>query len=124
MGHTPIEHRRPLRRPAMTARETGASSARAGVTVHTFPHLGKGNLNEILSWDGALAELPPVACDAAGRILELVVPLGGTLTGEHGVGPLNRTDAAAELGEVRLDVHRAMTRTLDPHDLLNPGNAL
>ena len=54
-------------------------------------------------------------------ILELGLSLGGTITGEHGVGNIKVDWLEREIGPVALDVHRAIKDALDPAGLLNPG---
>jgi glycolate oxidase len=58
------------------------------------------------------------------EIMQLGLKLGGTCTGEHGVGLLKRDWLATELGPVGLRVHRAMKAALDPAGILNPGKVL
>jgi len=103
-----------------------------GVAIYTFAHAGDGNLHPIVSWPrtdpGAGtetgAERPAAVDDAAGRIFELAVALGGTLSGEHGVGTLKRAYLGLELDEGVLDVQRAVKAALDPRGILNPGKAI
>ena len=47
--------------------------------------------------------------------------LGGTVTGEHGVGRIKQDFLAAEIGEIGIDVHRRIKNALDPDGLFNPG---
>lgn len=108
---------------AVAVRRIEDISARTGVTVHTFAHAGDGNLHPIVSWDKALPGLPPAAQDAAEQIFSLALELGGTLTGEHGIGLLKRSYIGAEIGGVGLDVHALVKSALDPLGLLNPGKA-
>lgn len=108
---------------AAAVRGIEAISRRTGVTVHTFAHAGDGNLHPIVSWDRELPETPVAVFAAADQIFQLALDLGGTISGEHGVGLLKRAYAATELGEVGLSVHRAVKAALDPRGLLNPGKA-
>ena len=62
-----------------------------------------------------------LAYEAFGAILELGLALGGTVTGEHGVGSLKREWLAREIGPVGLRVHRDIKAALDPLGILNPG---
>jgi glycolate oxidase len=57
-------------------------------------------------------------------ILELGLSLGGTVTGEHGIGSLKVEWLEREVGAVSLDVHRRIKDALDPAGLLNPGKVL
>ena len=64
------------------------------------------------------------AWHAFDAILETTLELGGTVTGEHGVGLLKRTWSGRELGDVSTRVHAAVKDALDPQHLLNPGKLL
>jgi glycolate oxidase len=57
-------------------------------------------------------------------ILELGLSLGGTVTGEHGIGSIKVDWLEREVGPVSLSVHRAIKDALDPQGLLNPGKVL
>ena len=61
------------------------------------------------------------AREAFGEVMGLGLELGGTITGEHGVGVLKREWFAREAGPVALAVHRQIKAALDPSGLLNPG---
>jgi glycolate oxidase len=58
------------------------------------------------------------------EIMRLGLALGGTCTGEHGVGLLKRDWLARELGPVGVRVHRALKAALDPAGILNPGKVI
>ena len=58
------------------------------------------------------------------EIVDTAIDLGGTVTGEHGVGLLKRAGMHRELGPVALAMQRAVKAALDPHDILNPGKAV
>ncbi|WP_245155205.1 FAD-linked oxidase C-terminal domain-containing protein [Nocardioides sp. 1609] len=113
----------PRSRLADAIRGVEAIAARTGVAIYSFAHAGDGNLHPIISYDAALPEAPPEVHEAADAIFALALELGGTVTGEHGIGLLKRAWLARELGPDSLDVHRALKHALDPHDLLNPGKA-
>ncbi|WP_245155970.1 FAD-linked oxidase C-terminal domain-containing protein [Nocardioides sp. 503] len=100
-----------------------AIAARTGVAIYSFAHAGDGNLHPIISYDAALPEAPPAVHEAADAIFGLALDLGGTVTGEHGIGLLKREWLARELGPDSLDVHHSLKRALDPHGILNPGKA-
>ena len=57
-------------------------------------------------------------------IMNTAIDLGGTVTGEHGVGLLKRAGMHRELGPAVLAMQRAVKAALDPHDILNPGKAV
>ena len=58
------------------------------------------------------------------EIVNTAIDLGGTVTGEHGVGLLKRAGMHRELGPAVLAMQRAVKAALDPHDILNPGKAV
>ena len=99
-------------------------SAAHRVTVGVVAHAGDGNLHPNIMVDRA-----DDASVARGRavfdeIMELCLAVGGTSTGEHGIGLLKRDWLAREIGPVGVRVHRAIKRALDPDNLLNPGKVL
>ena len=110
--------------PAML-RAIEAISERHELPVGTFGHAGDGNLHPtfILSRDD---EARSVARLEAARhdLYEAALALGGTVTGEHGIGAARREWLVRQRGEAVVDVMRAIKHALDPHDLLNPGRVL
>jgi glycolate oxidase len=88
------------------------------VIVATVGHAGDGNLHPSLVVDS------PRAWHAAEAIYRAALELGGTITGEHGIGTLKRDWLPAEIGEVGLDVHRRLKAAFDPVGILNPGKVL
>ncbi|MFJ8816510.1 FAD-binding oxidoreductase [Amycolatopsis thermoflava] len=88
------------------------------VRIHTFAHAGDGNLHPIVSYDGPLTSEVHHAGD---DLFSLALDLGGTVTGEHGIGLLKRNWLAREVGPDVLDVHTAIKTALDPRGILNPG---
>jgi glycolate oxidase len=113
------------RLPDMVARIERAA-ARHGVLIATVAHAGDGNLHPVFVFDrGALAgDVPPAVWSAADEVFRAAVDLGGTLTGEHGVGIIKRRWLALELGEESMSVHRSIKNALDPLGILNPGKVL
>jgi len=91
-----------------------------GVRIFTFAHAGDGNLHPIVLVED---DGPPVG-EAVDALFALALELGGTLTGEHGVGLLKRDWLAAELGDVSLDLQRRIKSVFDPAGVLNPGKAI
>ncbi|KFF99474.1 FAD-linked oxidase [Streptomyces scabiei] len=114
----------PRSRLAEAVREIRAISVRHGVPVFTVAHAADGNLHPIVVVDPALPELPDAAWEAAGEIFALALRLGGTLTGEHGVGVLKRQWVAEELGPAAHGLQRRIKEVFDPHGILNPGKGL
>ena len=88
--------------------------------IATVAHAGDGNLHPVFVFDRQ-GEVPASVWAAADEVFRAALDLGGTLTGEHGVGVIKRRWLAAELGEESMAVHRAIKAALDPAGLLNPG---
>jgi glycolate oxidase len=99
-------------------------AGRLGVTVATFAHAGDGNLHPIFVIDRAGQAIPEVVWSAASEVFALALRLGGTLTGEHGVGVLKRRWLVDELGQTNLALQRNLKKVFDPRGILNPGKAL
>lgn len=108
---------------AQAVRRIAAISARTGVPVFTFAHAGDGNLHPIVL-AGPGGALTPAVQETADAIFGLALDLGGTISGEHGVGVLKRQWVTRELGERGSAVHLRLREALDPAGILNPGKAL
>ncbi|MBM7806250.1 glycolate oxidase [Geodermatophilus bullaregiensis] len=101
-----------------------AIAADSGLVVGVVGHAGDGNMHPTVVFDGADPDQRARAHAAFDAILELGLSLGGTITGEHGIGVLKADWLERELGAVSLDVHRSIKDALDPAGLLNPGKVL
>ncbi|MGY1808527.1 FAD-binding oxidoreductase [Blastococcus sp. SYSU D00669] len=95
-----------------------------GLTIGVVGHAGDGNMHPTICFDATDAEERARAFAAFDDILELGLSLGGTVTGEHGIGSIKVDWLEREIGPVALDVHRAIKDALDPQGLLNPGKVL
>ncbi|MGY1643997.1 FAD-binding oxidoreductase [Geodermatophilus sp. SYSU D00703] len=95
-----------------------------GLTVGVVGHAGDGNMHPTICFDPADTAQRDRAFAAFDDILELGLSLGGTITGEHGVGSLKVDWLEREVGPVSLEVHRSIKDALDPAGLLNPGKVL
>lgn len=97
-----------------------------GVVIPTVAHAGDGNLHPNFLFDAepdefGVVEAPEHIWRAADDLFRAALRLGGTLTGEHGVGVLKRRWLADELGEDQWELQRQITRVFDPQGILNPG---
>ncbi|HEX4815865.1 MAG TPA: FAD-linked oxidase C-terminal domain-containing protein [Nonomuraea sp.] len=101
-----------------------AAAARHGVTICTVAHAGDGNLHPVFIFDRGLPEPPPRVWAAADEVFTRALELGGTLTGEHGVGLLKQRWLALETGPVAAEVQRGIKAVFDPLGILNPGKAI
>ncbi|MGI8701328.1 MAG: FAD-binding oxidoreductase [Nocardioidaceae bacterium] len=96
-------------------------STECGLTIGVVGHAGDGNFHPTVVFDGADSDQVAAAQRAFDRIMEISLELGGTITGEHGVGVLKVGLLERELGALSLDVHRRIKKALDPQAILNPG---
>lgn len=104
--------------PAMFA-AIGEIEQRYGITIPTVAHAGDGNLHPNFIFQGA--EVPEEIWSAADELFLAALRLGGTLTGEHGIGLLKRRWLRDELGDVQLELQRQIKAVFDPFGILNPG---
>jgi glycolate oxidase len=111
------------RLPDMVERIERAAD-RHGVLIATVAHAGDGNLHPVFVFDRGLTEVPAAIWAAADEVFRAALDLGGTLTGEHGVGVIKRRWLALELGEESMRVHQLIKNALDPAGILNPGKVL
>src|SRR5580692_4077421 len=111
------------RLPEMVARIEQAGQ-RHDVFIATVAHAGDGNLHPVFVFDRGLPDVPPAVWAAADEVFKAALELGGTLTGEHGVGMIKRRWLADELGTESMAVHQAIKDALDPAGIMNPGKVL
>jgi glycolate oxidase len=95
-----------------------------GVDVVCVAHAGDGNTHPIVMYDAADAASAARAREAFEDILTAAIGLGGTITGEHGVGRLKRDALPAMLGPDVMELNQRIKDALDPDGLLNPGAVL
>jgi glycolate oxidase len=87
-------------------------------------HVGDGNMHPTVVFDRDDPAAEARALEAFGAVMELGLSLGGTITGEHGIGTLKARWLEQELGPVGLDLQRSIKHAFDPGNLLNPGKVL
>jgi len=93
-----------------------------GVTIATVAHAGDGNLHPNFVFDDSDGGgVPDVVWEAAHEMFLTALRLGGTLTGEHGVGILKKRWLRDELGDDQVELQRDIKRVFDPSGILNPG---
>jgi glycolate oxidase len=86
-----------------------------------FGHAGDGNLHPKIIFDRSDPEQVKRVRHAVDEIFRLTCDLGGTLTGEHGIGMAKAPYMGLEHDPVSFDVMRSLKRLFDPHNILNPG---
>jgi len=109
--------------PEMLAR-IEAAAQRNDVLIANIAHAGDGNLHPLLITPIGDEPARRRAQEAFEEILADALALGGTVTGEHGVGLLKRDGLQREQTPEALAMQRAVKAALDPHDILNPGKVL
>ncbi len=97
-----------------------AISKQYDVLIACPGHIGDGNMHPTVIFDRADSAAEARALQAFGAVMDLGLALGGTITGEHGVGKLKRQWLAQELGPVGLQLQRNVKAAFDPQGLLNP----
>ncbi|MEC3994419.1 FAD-linked oxidase C-terminal domain-containing protein [Actinacidiphila sp. DG2A-62] len=92
-----------------------------GLTIGVCAHAGDGNTHPVVCFDARDPEESRRARESFDAIMALGLELGGTITGEHGVGLLKKEWLARELGPTGLELQRGLKAVFDPLGLLNPG---
>jgi glycolate oxidase len=114
----PIEHV-----PEMLARIEKVAE-RHELTIANLAHAGDGNLHPLILTEPGDSLASTRAQAAFEEILDAAIALGGTVTGEHGVGLLKQGGLQRELSPEVLALHRAVKEALDPRGILNPGKGV
>jgi D-lactate dehydrogenase len=95
-------------------------AGRHRIQAAVFGHLGEGNLHPVFGIDPSSAE----ATELREELLDGTLGLGGSISGEHGVGVTKRSRLRRQLGDPGIDTLRALKASLDPDGILNPGKLL
>ena len=99
----------------------GEISQRHDLRIATFGHAGDGNLHPQILFDGYDPDQVRRVEMAVDELFRLSIDLRGTLTGEHGIGISKAPFMTLEHDDNALDMMRAVKRTFDPNNILNPG---
>jgi glycolate oxidase len=99
-------------------------SASCGLAVANVFHAGDGNLHPLILFDANSPGALESAEQLGAEILEKCLALGGTITGEHGVGREKINQMAIQFSDAELEQFRRLKRAFDPEALLNPGKAI
>jgi glycolate oxidase len=114
----------PRRHLADVLERIGEMSQAAGLPVANVFHAGDGNLHPLILFDAGQPGEIERAEHLGAEILELCVAVGGTVTGEHGVGVEKLGPMCTQFGAEELEAFHALKRAFDPEGLLNPGKAI
>jgi glycolate oxidase len=99
-------------------------AARWGLLIACLGHAGDGSFHPTVVFEPGDPDAERRATEAFAAIMELTLRLGGTATGEHGVGLLKRVWLEREIGPVGLRLQRRLRAVFDPRGILNPGKVL
>jgi D-lactate dehydrogenase (cytochrome) len=114
----------PISRLADCVLETRADVESSGLVCPIVGHVGDGNFHLLVLYDPNVAAEREKAEALAQRVAMRAIRMGGTCTGEHGIG-MHKFDALiAEHGEEAVDLMRTIKQALDPRDILNPGKTV
>jgi glycolate oxidase len=101
-----------------------ATAARFKLQIGTFGHMGDGNLHPTFLTDERNADEMDRVHRALDAIVTRTLELGGTITGEHGVGLAKKPWLRQQMGDASYALMKQVKRALDPHGLLNPGKIM
>jgi D-lactate dehydrogenase (cytochrome) len=113
----------PISRLADCILETKADVEKSGLTAPILGHVGDGNFHLVVLFDGADPAQRESAEALAKGVSMRAISMGGTCTGEHGIGWHKLDVLAQEHGEA-VDLMRMIKRALDPRDIMNPGKTV
>jgi glycolate oxidase len=97
------------------------TARRHNLSIGTFGHMGDGNLHPTFLTDERNTDEMARVHHALDEIVDKTLSLGGTITGEHGVGLAKKPWLRKQMGDASFDAMRLVKRALDPDGLLNPG---
>ena len=96
-------------------------SEKYGLTIAVYGHAGDGNLHPSVLCDMSNPEHAGKVHHAIAEIFDEALAVGGTLSGEHGIGITKKSYLIKALGEAGVNAHKAIKQALDPKGILNPG---
>lgn len=105
-------------------RRVNQISRKYSITIPVFGHAGDGNLHPNLLFDMRDAEMMERVHQAAAEIFDAAIELGGTLSGEHGIGLVKQPFMAKKLSPEVLALSHRMKLAFDPKGLMNPGKMI
>lgn len=114
----------PRRHLSHVLERIAALSEEYGLQVVNVFHAGDGNLHPLILYDANQPGELKRTEEFGGKILELCVEVGGTITGEHGVGVEKINQMCVQFSAEEIAQFHAVKHALDPHELLNPGKAI
>ncbi len=111
----------PMSRLAEALKGIQEISKKHNIMIATYGHAGDGNLHPQFVYDGYDQDQVKAKRAASDDLFRMAIELGGTLTGEHGIGMQKARYMCWEHDDVAMDVMRSIKRMVDPKNILNPG---
>jgi glycolate oxidase len=111
----------PMSKVAEMLKSISDIATKYDLKIPTVGHAGDGNLHPTISFDGTNPDEVKRVEEASAALFKRVIELGGTLTGEHGIGLAKAGFMCMEHDEVTMNVMRAIKKLFDPNNILNPG---
>ena len=111
----------PRRRLGEALRRIAQLSRDSGLRIANVFHAGDGNLHPLILFDGRIPGALAAAEVVAGRILRMCVEMGGSITGEHGIGLEKRGFLPELFSPDEIDLQRRIHAAFDPGGIANPG---
>ena len=99
-------------------------SKEVNLTIGIFGHAGDGNMHPTIVHDHGDLAAAERAQQAFGKIVEIAQSLGGTASGEHGIGSIKPGFVTKEISKTVIDLQRAVKKVFDPNSILNPGKKI
>ena len=94
---------------------------RYDIPIVNFGHAGDGNIHVNVMIDRDIAGMEEKAHEAIREVFQAALDLGGTMSGEHGIGLAKQPYIPLELSPVQIATMQAVKKALDPNNILNPG---
>jgi glycolate oxidase len=91
------------------------------LTIYLLAHAGDGNMHPLLTYDPGNKEEVERIENASREIFAASIALGGTLSGEHGIGLAKKPYLPLEVSPAEMQVWREIKKSFDPNGILNPG---
>jgi glycolate oxidase len=114
----------PVTKIAEFVGQVEALAVKHQLTIGIFGHAGDGNMHPTIVYDHGDLEGEKRAKIAFSEIVSIAQSLGGTASGEHGIGSIKRALVKDEVSESVLEIQRGIKKLLDPSGILNPGKKL
>lgn len=114
----------PISQISKLVTEVEKIAANTGLLIGIFGHAGDGNMHPTIVYKHGDSDAETKAVAAFNQIIKVAQDLGGTASGEHGIGSIKIESANRESGEKVIELQRAIKKVFDPKGILNPGKKI